>query len=304
MELRHLRYFVAVADAQNMGRAAQRLRVAQSALSRQIQDLEREVGTPLLARLSRGIRLTTAGDAFLVHARQTLAAAERAVAAARAAAEGEEGTLRVAPPDAGDRIRVFAAAVERFRAVRPGIAVQLVALPWMEHAAAVRAGRVDVGYTYGTPSDFPADIVAEHLEDEPVTAAMLPAAHPLAHAATLTLAELAPVPFVLSDRAAIGGLHDVVMDAMRRGGHEPRVISGMTTFAGLVQLVAGGAGWALVAASVADAPPPGTVVRPIRDADPSAVLGVYAVRRREPSAAADAFVEALRAVTAGRSSAE
>jgi DNA-binding transcriptional LysR family regulator len=165
----------------------------------------------------------------------------------------------------------------------------------MEHARAVLAGRVDVGYTFGLASDFPPDLVAEPLGAEPVTAAMLPSAHPLASAPALTLGALADVPLVLTERAALGGLHDVILSAVRRDGREPRVVAGVTTFAELAQVVAAGAGWALVGSSIAASPPAGTVVRPVADVPPETAIGVFALRRRDAAdALAEAFVAVLR----------
>src|SRR5256885_14043867 len=96
MELRHLRYFVAVAEERSFVNAARRVRVAQPALSKQIHDLEGELGVALFHRLPRGVRLTRAGETFLVHARRTLDSAERAVASARGAAEGGGSDLAFA----------------------------------------------------------------------------------------------------------------------------------------------------------------------------------------------------------------
>src|SRR3982751_631895 len=115
MELRHLRYFVAVAEELNFGRAAERLRIAQPPLSRQIRDLERELGTPLFERVPRGVQLTAAGQAFLPEARLTLAQAERAQRTAERAARGEIGRLRVGVVEAGNQSGILPDVLSFFR---------------------------------------------------------------------------------------------------------------------------------------------------------------------------------------------
>lgn len=282
MELRHLRYFVAVAEDANIGRAATRLRVAQSALSRQLQDLERELGARLLDRLSRGVRLTEAGRVFAEHARRTLDAADEAVRAARAAADGEAGTLRVAPPDFGARSALTADAIARLRALRPGLRLELVAVPWPEHVEHLLAGRIDVGFGIaGAVSDYPAAVHAERVDDEPLAWALLAAHHPLAGRETLALADLADVPMVLSDRAAIPGMHDRILAAVRSGGFEPRVVAAPPSFASVAQLVAVGAGWCAVVDSGAVQPPPGTVAVRVPELARACVLQLHVLRRAD-----------------------
>ena len=300
MELRHLRYFVAVAEEENMGRAAARLRVAQSALSRQLQDLEREVGAPLFERLSRGVRLTEAGRAFDVHARRALVAAEDAGRAARDAAAGAIGTLRVAPPDFGARAELAADAIARFQAARPRVTVELVPVPWPEHVGQLLADRIDVGFAVASaPTDYPATIAAERVDDEPLAWALLARQHPLATRSTLTLADLADVPMVLSERAAIPGLHDRIMDAVRAGGIEPRVVSSPPAFAAVAQLVSVGAGWCAVVASAASQPPAGTVAIPVPELGRGPALELHALRRRDrESSLAVLFTDCVHAALA------
>src|SRR5512132_145644 len=128
MELRHLRYFVAVAEELNFGRAATRLRIAQPPLSRQIRDLEREIGTPLFERVARGVELTPAGRAFLPEARLTLAQAERAQRTAQRAARGEIGRLRVGFVEAATYSSILPALLGFFRIHLPDVGLSLFAM--------------------------------------------------------------------------------------------------------------------------------------------------------------------------------
>src|SRR5256714_10717927 len=124
MELRHLRYFVAVAEELHFGRAAERLHIAQPPLSRQIRDLEREVGTPLFERVPRGVELTPAGSAFLPVARLTLAQAERAQRSAQRAALGETGRLRVGFVEAATHSGILADVLSFFRVHLPSVGLR------------------------------------------------------------------------------------------------------------------------------------------------------------------------------------
>ena len=293
MDLRQLRYFVASAEEGNMGRAARRLFVVQSALSRQVKALEREVGAPLFHRTPRGVRLTEAGEAFLPHARRTLAAAATALEAGQAAARGERGRLRVAPPDVGPWARPVAEALDHLRATRSGTTLELVALPWTQHVQALQDGRIDVGFGIAADvGDHPAGISARVLDRTRLRTALIPAGHPLARRRGLALPELAAVPMVLSAREAMPSLHDAILTAVTSHGMEPTLVTAPGTFAAVAQLVAGGAGWAAVLDDVRSAPPQGTVARRVRGLDAALELHVL-VRVGEPDPLTTALLEAL-----------
>ena len=295
MELRHLRYFVAVADEQHMGRAAEQLRVAQSALSKQIQDLERELGVLLFDRLPRGLQLSEAGRVFLGHARSTLSEADAGLRAARAAAAGSTGTIRIGTPDWGSRPQFVANAVAHFRTQRPNASIEFDSTPWPMHPLALRERKLDVGFGLAaTAEDFGPELGAALLAPEPARSAVLPATHPLAAQPTVTPRELEALPFVYFERALFPPLYDASLAALVAAGFQrTREILAMPSFAAAAQLVASGAGWTYVVDSVASVPPPGTVVRPI-----SAVmrlLGFFTVwRRDDPNPLAQALVRSLQ----------
>src|SRR5687768_10910437 len=144
MELRHLRYFVAVAEELHFGRAAARLRVAQPALSQQIKQLERELGVTLLARTRRRVALTEPGRLFLTEARRTLAQAASAVEVARRAAAGHAGRLRIGHVDIA-LWGVLPTLVRVYRERYPGVALSLRETLPARQLAALRAGELDVG---------------------------------------------------------------------------------------------------------------------------------------------------------------
>jgi len=146
MELRHLRYFVAVGEEQHYGRGAQRLRLAQPALSRQIQDLEEEIGFKLFDRLSRGVRLSTAGKLFLEEARRILQQVEEATRRAKRVAYGQLGTLRVGFIESMSWHGIVPDSFRQFRERQPDAELQIKPLSSLEQIAAVRSGQLDAGF--------------------------------------------------------------------------------------------------------------------------------------------------------------
>lgn len=279
MHLKRLRSFVVTAEAQSVGRAAQRLHVAQPALSRQLRTLEREVGAKLLERHARGVRLTPAGLVFLDSARALLAAADAAVQSAReAAARSRLDVVRVSPPDWPNRARPVQRAVAALRQTRPSLEIEYDVTPWLLHGSALLEGTMDVGFGIGmSPSDFGDGITAHRLIDEPASSAIIPKSHPLARRSSVTLRDLRDIPMLVPSREIAPILHEQMLAAVRSGGYEPRVVPGPASFAFGVQLVIAGAGWIITTNSVGEEPPHDAAVVPIEDAQ--LMLGFYALRR-------------------------
>ena len=297
MELRHLRYLVAVAEDGRLARAAERLRVAQSALSRQIQDLERELGVALFERTPRGLRLTPAGHAFLDHARRALAEVEAGRRAAQAAAL-DGAVLRLALPDWASGVRRVTAAVAALRQRTPTASVTLDPTPWPLHPAALRDDRIDVGFGIGAaPSDFAPGLDAVWLADESSSWVLLSAAHPLAPQETVTLAALGDLPLLVPGRDVNPALYDHMVGAARSAGVEPRIALAPPSFAAGVSFIAAGAGWTFVTQSTRDDPPPGTVVRCVEGVHQA--LGMFVLHRAaDARPVVRAFVECVTAAFA------
>ena len=148
MELRHLRYFVAVGEDQHYGRAAQRLRVAQPALSRQIQALEEEIGFKLFDRLSRGVKISAAGKLFLEDARRILQQVNEATTRAARVAHGKSGTLRIGFTESASWHGVVPDSFRQFRQQQPDAELHLNPSTSLEQIEAVRSGRLDAGFVY------------------------------------------------------------------------------------------------------------------------------------------------------------
>ena len=246
MELRHLRYFVATGEEQHYGRAARRLRVAQPALSRQIQSLEEELGFKLFERLPRGVKLSTAGRLFLEDARRILHDVSEAAVRADRVARGRSGTLRVGFTENASWHGVVPDSFRRFRELRPDAELQLQPSASWEQLEAVRSGRLDAGFVFNMPKTDPElellAVAVPHIE-----LAMLKR-HPLTKLKTLRLRDLTKVPFVWFPRRESPALYDHLMRECFRGGLEsPRIVQEGLNEATILSLVATGlgVGWTL-----------------------------------------------------------
>jgi DNA-binding transcriptional LysR family regulator len=237
MELRQLRYFVAVAEEGSLTRAAARLHIAQQSLSQQIRTLETQLGLTLFVRSSRGAELTDAGSVLLGEARPVLAQAERAVEAMRQAARGEQGSLRVGFLSSVANY-VMPPVVRAFRERHPGVTLHVEDVAIATLVERLRAGDLDAGLTRPPQVD---DLETEVVLREPV-AAVLPDDHPLAGRDEITLAELAGEPWVLTPRASWPPWHAKYDEEFARAGFQARVVQRGTSPQNLLALVAAGVG--------------------------------------------------------------
>jgi DNA-binding transcriptional LysR family regulator len=237
VDLRQLRYFVAVAEAGSLTRAAARLHIAQQSLSEQIRGLEGELGAPVFERSSRGMRLTDVGAVLLREARPVLAQAERAVEAARRAARGEGVLLRVGCL-ASVANYVLPPVLRTFRARHPDVTLHVEDVSIADLVEGLRAGALDAGL--GRPPLID-DLETETVLREPV-AAVLPADHRLAGRSSLSLSELADEPWVLTPRKSWPPWHRQYDEDFARAGFRPRVVQRAATVQGLLALVAAGVG--------------------------------------------------------------
>ncbi|HEV8237676.1 MAG TPA: LysR substrate-binding domain-containing protein [Gemmatimonadaceae bacterium] len=300
MELRHLRYFVAVAEELHFGRAAERLNIAQPPLSRQIRDLERELGTPLFERGPRGAELTPAGRAFLPEARLTLAQAERAQRTAQRAAQGETGRLRVGFVDAATNSGILPDVLGFFRMHLPAIGLSLFEMDPIQQAEALRDGRIDLGILQSPPADAERWLRVESVHAEPLVAA-LTRGHKLLTRTRLSLADFADEPFILFPRHVAPTLYDDIMARCRSARFTPRVVQEASGWHTVISLVSAGVGLAFVPQSLAESRQSGVVFRPVRDL--RVEMGLWTVwKRGETSPVRQRFVTALKSVARARTS--
>lgn len=291
MELRHLRYFVAVAEELHFSRAAARLSMAQPPLSQQIQQLEAELGVRLFVRAPRRVALTHAGSVFLEAARDILERTERAAEAARRADRGETGTLRVGFAGSA-AFDVMPLAVRTYRERYPGVEVLLREMNTLEQVEALLGEHLDVGILW-MPVSGPGLRTAV-VRREPFIVA-LPEGHPLAAREQIAPAALAGEPFILLPRHWQSGFYDAVIAYCHAQGFSPRVVQEATEIHTIVGLVTAGLGVSLVPASVRDLRGNGVAFRPLEGDPPLAEMAVV-WRRDDPSPVVRGFLAAAHAL--------
>jgi DNA-binding transcriptional LysR family regulator len=288
-ELRHLRYFLAVAEELHFTRAARRLNIAQPPLSIQIRQLESLIGATLFVRDRRTVTLTPAGAAFVDGARRTLAEAERSADAARRASRGEVQTLRVGFTDSA-ALSVLPDIVMRFSRDHPEVRLELTEDATQAQLDAVEKERVDVALERGPLSAKSLRTVV--LLREPFIVA-LPSAHPLTNHRTLSLQAVAQEPIVLFPRHLAPEFHDTVVGMFRRARLSLNVAQEAAEYQTMMSLVAAGLGISIVPESVANLGRKGVVYRPLRGVTARAQV-VAAFRADHGSPALDKFLGAAR----------
>jgi DNA-binding transcriptional LysR family regulator len=290
VDLRHLRYFVAVAEELSFTAAARRLGMAQPPLSQQIRQLEESVGSPLLERTPR-VALTEAGHALLEVARRTLAQVEQGMDAARRVGRGDAGRLTV-----GFASSVVLTSLPRafhaFSTRYPAVELRLREMHSGAQLDALRAGTIDVGVLRESPDDE--ELSAEIVLREPFVA-LLPQRHPLTARSRVAPGAMAGEPFVLFPRAVAPTLYDQIAAVCRAGDFSPRVTHEAAEWLTVSGLVGAGMGVSIAPAGVQQLRWAGVVYRPIH---PSKVeTSISVCRRREPRhGTVDVFVDILRAV--------
>jgi DNA-binding transcriptional LysR family regulator len=288
LELRHLRYFLAVADELHFGRAAQRVHIAQPALSQQIQKLEAEVGTTLFDRNRREVRLSPAGVAFRPFAERALADASAGAEAARRAAAGEIGHLTVGFIETAAS-SVIPGAVRRFRTDRPDVGLTLRELGVGVQLEGLHNGRLDVAIV--RPPIDSEDLSLEQIADEGLVAAV-PSTHPLAGRKRVTARAVADQPLVALTREMVPGLYDQVLALRQEEGGVGAIAQEATSIQAVLGLVAAGLGVAIMPASVRSLSREGVEFVSIQSAHRSTMVAAW--RRDDASPLVPAFLRAAR----------
>ena len=276
MELRHLRYFVAVAEELNFTRAAARLGIGQPPLSQQIRDLETELGTQLFHRVPHGAELTESGREFLTEARLVLAGAARAQEVARRAHRGEIGRLALGFTGSAAFNSVVSSTIRNFRRSWPNVLLSLEEMNTFRLLERLAAGDLDAAFIRPGAQD-PEGVRVRRLPPEPMMIA-LHSGHPLAAQAELPLSALAGEPFVLFPRGIGLSLYDQIVESCRQSGFEPFIGQYAPQISSVVNLVAADLGVSIVPRSIAQIALDGVVYRPIVGIAPTASLALATPR--------------------------
>ena len=276
MEIRHLRYFATLAEELNFSRAAERLHISQPPLTRQIQQLEQELGSRLFRRNTRGVELTPAGEALLQDARRILDMVDSAKDRACKLRLGQIGRLDVGVFGSAILNHIPRVLLE-FRNRYPNVEIVVHQQTKAEQILALRERRLTIGFNRRLPAE--PDIVAETVLVEPLVVAMLET-HPLASRGALRIADLEGEPIILYPSNTRPGFGDDVMSLFRDEGIEPNVVQEVTDVVIAIGLVASGFGICVTPHAASSLNLPGLVYRPI-DADPSPSIDLTCLYRRD-----------------------
>ncbi|MDB6064828.1 MAG: hypothetical protein JWR26_1036 [Pedosphaera sp.] len=298
MELRHLRYFVAVAEEQNVTRAAARLHVSQPPLSRQIRDLEDELGVALFVHGAKAVRLTEAGRVFLIEAQAVLNRAEQAVQTVKAVASGKSGEIHVgyAP---SLTVEILPLALRAFQEANPGVRVQLHDLSTQEMLRGLRDEKLHVALLIQTSVKTMAGLSFEEVRRYAVCVAVHPS-HPLARARKVGLEQVAGERLITYTLADYPEYHAWLYDLFAPLKRPPLIAEEHDSATSLIASVEAGRGVALVQQGFDCLTGPRLKVRPLTPAPAPLIVGV-AWRNQANSPAVEAFIAAVRGAGTGRS---
>lgn len=293
MELRHLRYFVAVAEEENVSRAALKLHVSQPALSRQIRDLEDELGFLLLERSAKSVRLTEAGRMFLTEARAVLQRADDAVRAARAIADGGSSELHVgyAP---SLTTQILPPTLRAFQAELPKVRVRLHDLSTEEMLAGLREGKLQIAFVVRSTPTILRGLRFQELLRAPICLAVTPK-HPLAGRRLVTLKEVADEPFITYSRKDYPDAHEHLAAIFAAIKSKPRIVEEHDSVSSLIAAVEAGNGVALAAQALTCTAGPRLKLIPFSPPLPPLVVGT--AWNNGLTTAAERFVKCAKEAT-------
>ncbi len=295
MELRHLRYFVAVCEALNFTKAAQRLRIAQPALSRQTQDLEDEIGVDLLKRSPRGVTLTAEGKLFFEEARDLLQRADDSVKKVRALARGEYGELHIGYSPT-PTIEILPPALAAFQKAVPGVHVSLHDMSSDEMVDGLRRGSIQLAITPLTISERVPDLDFEAIKAYPFCVA-LPPGHPLTRMKSIPLEKAAAEPLVTLDQKQYPGAHSFLKQLFAPLGIKPRIAVECDSGSSVVAAIEAGRGIGITLPVLKLVTGKRLVYRPLEGATEKISVGIVWVKTGDLTPAGEKFCDILLKVS-------
>ena len=282
MITKHFPFFLAAAEEENFQKAAARLNIAQSALSRHIGALEADLGgVRLFERLPRGVKLTESGEQYLADVRRILESVDEATLRVQRVERGQTGHLRVAFTEAVAAQPLLAEALSAFQSRYPEVQIDLIAMRSKTQREDLRKGRIDVGFLYAEPGDEEAFGWIDILTDDFLLA--LPRGHRLANARRVTIMDLAGEPLIFPSKWHAPTTYERIFDAFRVKGVAPNIVAENPSADILNCLVAAGIGAGFLITSQKDRAPAGVVLKPIADFSvPLRLVLAWAKDRRSP----------------------
>lgn len=300
IELRHLRYFIAVAEELHFGRAAERLRISQPPLSQQIQILEEQIGARLLARNNRNVSLTQAGELFLKEAYQILAQVNSAAEKAGRLHRGELGELTIGFTSSAPFISVVSKNLRIFRQLHPSVHIKMQEVNTKQQIEPLLDGRLDLGVMRNTR--LPDALQHRLLLREPLVA-VVHEEHPLAAVplGTLKFHMLAQEPFVFFAREVGTALYDEILNLLARSGITPYITQEVGEAMTIVGLVSSGLGVSILPASFTRVKVDGVKYLPLDEPEATTEVWLVNHRHRPVTAPADALIRLMIPETVAQS---
>ena len=292
MELRHLRYFMAVAEELNFSRAAEKLHIAQPPLSQQIRDLEAEIGVRLFDRTKRRVKLTAAGQVFVDKIQQVLGQIEQAVEAAQRASRGEIGRLSLGF-NSSATYSVLPTLLSAFRERCPEVVLDLHELTTQQQILHLQQQQIDAGILYLPPIDLEELEIVSVLKEGMAIA--IPASHPLATLERVSIQAFNRELFILPPARLGSGLYNQIIQFFQQTGFSPTAVQEAIQLQTSISLVAGGVGVALVPASLQNLQRAGVIYRSLVEPTPEIEIAT-AWRKGERSPILQNFIESVREV--------
>ncbi len=261
MELRHLRYFIAVAEASSFTKAAAGLHLAQPSLTRQVRNLEDEIGVRLLDRSNNRVTLTEPGRRFLFDSKKVLAMCAESVTAAQAIEHGESSQLNIGYIS-NVHYNLLPATLGAFRKLCPDVALNLFDMGSAAQIEALDAHKIDLGFVGLAPSLSGSELLSERFAHDTMSV-LFPVRHPLAKKSKIKLAELAPQFFVGLSPEMYPGKREWLTETCRSAGFAPRILQEVDSEIAAIKFVADGLGVALLPEQITELPHEGVIFRPL-----------------------------------------